>query len=349
MNVDQKLTAIRDLIQQDVGHRGLARDPLDNLLTATRNDFANACASIADHSSPSVAVVTGFIIPTVDPARPETDGPLGSIFLCRACRSLGIQIAILAEGDVRPSLWSALARLDLEREVFMVTLEPNWKRYPYSTPAPSAERGQILHGTIRVNVPNYTHLIAIERVGPNHTLDSLRRQPATTDRDVAAFAAAVPEPRRGRYFTMKGRDITDLMHPAHHVFERDEDQDTVVTVGIGDGGNEIGMGKLPWDTIRRNIPNGELVACRVPTDHLIVAGVSNWGAYAIAAGVALLRGVELPAELFDPNREREILRVMVEKGPLIDGVTGKQTATVDGLSWDDYIRPLVEIGKIVRG
>ena len=57
-----------------------------------------------------------------------------------------------------------------------------------------------------------------------------------------------------------------------------------VTIGIGDGGNEIGMGKIPHETIVKNIPNGDLIHCRVPTDHLIVAGVSNWGAYALAAG-----------------------------------------------------------------
>ena len=45
------------------------------------------------------------------------------------------------------------------------------------------------------------------------------------------------------------------------------------------------MGKMSWDVIRRNIPNGGLVACRVPADQLIVCGVSNWGAYGLAAGV----------------------------------------------------------------
>ena len=44
---------------------------------------------------------------------------------------------------------------------------------------------------------------------------------------------------------------------------------------LGDGGNEIGMGKIPHETIVKNIPNGDLIHCRVPTDHLIVAGVSN--------------------------------------------------------------------------
>jgi hypothetical protein len=62
------------------------------------------------------------------------------------------------------------------------------------------------------------------------------------------------------------------------------------SLGIGDGGNEIGMGKIRWEIIRRNIPRGGLVACRVPVDHLIVCGVSNWGAYGLAAGVLLLRG-----------------------------------------------------------
>ena len=120
-----------------------------------------------------------------------------------------------------------------------------------------------------------------------------------------------------------------------------------MTIGIGDGGNEIGMGKIPHATIVKNIPNGDLIHCRVPSDHLIVAGVSNWGAYALAAGVALLRGATLPAEMFDPDRERRILEKMVWS-KLVDGVTGRQTATVDGLSFDDYIKPLVEIGKIMR-
>src|SRR5205085_2062934 len=66
MNVDQKLTAIRDLIQQDVGNRGLARDPADNLLTATRDGFVEACRCIANEPQPTLAVVTGFFIPTAE-------------------------------------------------------------------------------------------------------------------------------------------------------------------------------------------------------------------------------------------------------------------------------------------
>ncbi len=126
----------------------------------------------------------------------------------------------------------------------------------------------------------------------------------------------------------------------------DKRRSGLTTIGIGDGGNEIGMGKIPWRTIQRNIPNGGLIACRVPTDFLIVAGVSNWGAYALAAGVALLRGRPLLPDLFDVERERDILRIMVEQGPLVDGVTGKPTVTVDGLAFEEYARPLRQLGEL---
>ena len=148
---------------------------------------------------------------------------------------------------------------------------------------------------------------------------------------------------------MRGRDITEFTAPAHLLFERTAGRTPrIATIGIGDGGNEIGMGKVPRDTIRRNIPNGELIACRVPTDHLIVAGVSNWGAYALAAGVLLLRGAKASPELFDPDRERRLLQVMVEQGPLVDGVTGQQTVTVDGLTWEQYAAPLPRLGELLR-
>jgi D-glutamate cyclase len=81
----------------------------------------------------------------------------------------------------------------------------------------------------------------------------------------------------------------------------------------------------------------------------IVAGVSNWGAYALAAGLFALQNLTPPKGLFDPDQERERLQAMVAAGPLVDGVTGQFTATVDGLRWDEYIKPLVVIRDILRG
>src|SRR5262245_4364983 len=295
MNVDQKLTAIRDIIQQDVGNRGLARDPKDNLIMACQDDFAKACASIANQKKPGIVVATGFFIPTGNPPTGETDGPLGALFIARSASFVQAQVLIATDNYCRPALQNGARFVELEDHIGMfmrcdhrlngrmgIGYVPELQSWPSPLP----------------------HLIALERVGP---------------------AAD------GRCRTMRGIDITEQVSAAHEIFEAEDRWETIATIGIGEGGNEIGMGKIPHETIVKNIPNGDLIHCRVATDHLIVAGVSNWGAYGLAAGVALLRGQQLPAELFDPDRERDILQVMVERGPLVDGVTGQQNDSVDGL------------------
>jgi hypothetical protein len=204
-----------------------------------------------------------------------------------------------------------------------------------------------------------THVVAIERVGPNHTWDSYQQQierlpPRVREEhpklSLNEFLELLPAKRQNRCFTMRRFDVTDQMSAAHDMFEMKSWPKNRLppTIGIGDGGNEIGMGKIPWDTIRRNISSGEVIACRIPTHYLIVAGVSNWGAYALAAGIYVLRGLKPPADLFDPDRERDILEVMVREGPLVDGVTGEQTATVDGLTWEQYAKPLIRIREILE-
>lgn len=166
------------------------------------------------------------------------------------------------------------------------------------------------------------------RVQPRALLIAIERSGPTAD---------------GHCRTMRGVEVTP------HVAEWNELFHLVrAEISIGDGGNEIGMGKIPHEMVVKNILNGDLIHCRVPADHLIVAGVSNWGAYALAAGVYVLRGMKPPADLFDPDREREILEVMVREGPLVDGVTGQQTATVDGLTWDEYVKPLIRIRGILE-
>src|SRR6185369_16734063 len=101
---DDRLNAIRDIIQRDVGRRGLATDPACNLLTECAGDFAAACKSLANTSDAGVAVVTGFLIPTAQPPAGETDGPLGAVYLARALTPLGIRVAILTDAFC----WSAL-------------------------------------------------------------------------------------------------------------------------------------------------------------------------------------------------------------------------------------------------
>lgn len=295
MTTDEKLAAILAAVQIDPGNRGLARDPHDNLFTATKGDFQKACTSVGIEHILGAAITTGFFIPSASPAAFETDGPLGAIFLQRALFACNIWTIPYVEGPISPSLIAASYFCELP--------------------------------VVDVGPEKWSHLIAIERSGPGVG---------------------------GRHYTMRGLDVTEHydarltknLKPTKRNLKLPPRQ--IVTIGIGDGGNEIGMGKIPHETIVKNIPNGDLIHCRVPTDHLIVAGVSNWGAYALAAGIFVLKGIKPPADLFDPDREKEILEVMVREGPLVDGVTGQQTATVDGLTWDEYVKPLIAIRDILE-
>jgi hypothetical protein len=334
------LDALRDLIQEDVGNRGLRADPTANLVNAFPGDFRAACASVAQAAQAAVAVVTGFYIPHATPPCGETDGPLGALFLARALTPLGIRVALVTDAFCGPALEAGLAACGLAKDVPLVILPPFAQ--PWDTFL------QTDWQTFVRSTFGLTHLIALERVGPSHTLASLERQlgPAASADVKQEFVRDLPPEHQDRCHTMRGLDITEQMSPAHLLFEAVQGRPGMTTIGIGDGGNEIGMGKMPWPVIRRNIPRGGLVACRVPTDHLIVCGVSNWGGYGLAAGVSLLRGRRPARALFDLPREQELLELLVAQGPLVDGVTGKPTATVDGMTFERYAEPLRRLAEL---
>lgn len=383
---DALLQSLRDLIQEDVAGRGLRTDPTANLITACPDDFAAACRSLAQTPQAKVLIVTGFHIAHGEPACCETDGPLGALFLIRALVPLGIEVIVVTDGSCVAALNAGLEVCHLQDQARVIQLPPDaWDEQGY--------QDWILGLTDRSTVP-LTHLLAIERVGPSHTLKSLQAQPALADlpaqyhrldvpsesegqdervltksmeivlqnrgmtpqqflalcRVVDDFDRDVPAEHRDRCHSMRGLDITSYTSPAHLLFDNAWRLDPpVVTIGIGDGGNEIGMGKIAWDVIRRNIPRGGQIACRVPADHLIVCGVSNWGAYGLGAGVRLLRGVPHDPDLYNVEREREVLQFMVDFGPLVDGVSGTQTASVDGLPFERYGEVLRRIGDLVGG
>ena len=96
---------------------------------------------------------------------------------------------------------------------------------------------------------------------------------------------------------------------------------TCPTIAIGDGGNEIGMGN-----IRGAIGTLDINASETGCDELLVADVSNWGAYGLVALLALWRGRDLLAEI----SPLAILNYLSEHGS-VDGVTRENTLTEDGL------------------
>lgn len=122
------------------------------------------------------------------------------------------------------------------------------------------------------------------------------------------------------YANMRGLSIGDYTAPVDEMFVKY--QGIIPSIGVGDGGNEIGMGKIAG-AIRRKLA---LEPCVVSTDILVIASVSNWGAYGITAALGRLCEKELL-----PSFEwvKGYIKKTVEMGS-VDGITHEKIISVDG-------------------
>ena len=144
----------------------------------------------------------------------------------------------------------------------------------------------------------------------------------------------------GRYYTMSAQDITEFTPPLDELFLQARALH-MATIAIGDGGNEIGMGNVA-ELVRRDIPHGERIACTVECDHLIVAGVSNWGAYGLVGALSVLAGRDL---LPSSAEAEDDLHAIVGAGAA-DGQTFRNEPTVDSQSLAANLAVLEEIRSV---
>jgi hypothetical protein len=145
---------------------------------------------------------------------------------------------------------------------------------------------------------------------------------------------------------MRGEDIGSYTAPLDDLFTAGPWD----TIAIGDGGNEIGMGAISRSLIAGHVTHGETIACVTAARHLIVAGVSNWGAYALIGALAALRedwrGTLLAC--LDETVDRAVLEATVEHGPAVDGVSRLRTLTVDNLDISTHHRILRMVRTMVE-
>ena len=281
------------ILALDLGGRGIASFFSPGAAVAAARALAGA---------ERVIIVTGFNVP---PGLPETDGPPGAAVLGRALRLLGASVRYVTDRAPADPLAATLQALDEPGEVDVYPELPGAARLLLEREQP-------------------THLISIERPGRCRTGDYL----SARGESVAKWNLPLDElfvvahALRKKPIKKKSEQATHggggLAAPAATI---------PVTLAIGDGGNEIGMGSVRARLAR----SGRLmarIACVVPVDHLVVAGTSNWGAYGIVAAMERLHGRPL---LHTGAVERQLIARCVEAGA-VDGITRKREPTVDGLS-----------------
>lgn len=128
----------------------------------------------------------------------------------------------------------------------------------------------------------------------------------------------------GKYRNMRGRDITDYNARIDHLFHSN-----APSVGIGDGGNEIGMGNLAKEVTQ--VESLVKIPCVTQTTKLMLASVSNWGGYGLAAALSALSGRNLLPSI---EEEQQLLRDTVDLGA-VDGMSAKQEYKVDGFTIEE--------------
>ncbi|NLT58721.1 MAG: DUF4392 domain-containing protein [Clostridiales bacterium] len=124
-----------------------------------------------------------------------------------------------------------------------------------------------------------------------------------------------------------------------------------LTVGIGDGGNEIGFGNV-YEAARELIVNGKTCACAcndgivtvTKVTHLFPVAISNWGAYVVCAALAI--ATRRPELCVTPEEERAMLMASIEL-ELMDGGTGLPRFAIDGVSGEASVGCVTMIKQIV--
>jgi D-glutamate cyclase len=209
-------------------------------------------------------VTSGWLMPGCYPYG-ETDGPIGAATLGRAlAKAFGARMVVLTEAEMVPCTTAACRAAGLN-----VLTEDDIARAP------------------RPPHPDLPICIVVPIPVPLEAAQSEAKRLFDAYRPKAILSVEKNGPNaEGKYCMVDGEDNSDCVIKAAE-FYYEAERRGVLTIGIGDRGNEIGFGAIA-DTPRRLLPFGEQATDGTVVDVLVTACVSNWGASGIAASLAAM-------------------------------------------------------------
>jgi len=141
----------------------------------------------------------------------------------------------------------------------------------------------------------------------------------------------------GTYLNMRGIDISEFNAKVDYLFDG-----TKPSVGIGDGGNEIGMGNLA--SVIPSIETLPKNPCVTKVNKLVITSVSNWGGYGLAAALSLVKGKNL---LLSVEEEQKLVKRSADMGA-VDGILNKPAYGADGFPLEEHSAPLRELHALLK-
>lgn len=154
--------------------------------------------------------------------------------------------------------------------------------------------------------------------------------------DLFIYVERLGRARDGRYYDMRKNDISEWVSPLDSYAA----ESGIPTIGVGDGGNEAGMGKFEKE-LSEIMPHYKDCLSIVSSDVCIPVDVSNWGAYGLAAVLSAQCGRYLG---HTADEERIIMRASLDAGA-VDGVSKRSEMSVDGLGIDEHMEIASELER----
>jgi len=127
----------------------------------------------------------------------------------------------------------------------------------------------------------------------------------------------------GKYRNFRGVDFSDYNAKIDYLFEQLPN-----SIGIGDGGNEIGMGNYKKEILDLGIYSNPSV---ITTKENIIASTSNWGAYGLIAAISKKIGKNFLPSVEEGKR---MIEQTVALGA-VEGMSGEPKPWVDGRSIEE--------------
>ncbi len=314
---------IEALVNLDLTERGVIRVLHGAACERFESPLCHAAARQILDAVPEgggVTFLTGFPeFPWIDRGIAETDGPVGAAVLARSLIKTRKAIPVFpCERHFAGAIEAALRGIGLSP-----------LRADRAAPRPGDPVCVVeaIDGPIDADAWLARHrpslLIAIERPGRSAT---------------------------GTYHSMSGTSVTHCLENLEDLFLAAAARGTL-TVAIGDGGNEVGMGALR-DVVERCVPNGKACGCgcgggiaaQSEAAVLVTSVVANLGASAIAASLALLTGQR--EALPSVELEMRALAACAAAGA-VDGQHNECVDSADGLGRSAYAAVLETIGALV--
>jgi D-glutamate cyclase len=159
-----------------------------------------------------------------------------------------------------------------------------------------------------------------------------------TDRYKPGAVIAVERPgpdEAGHFLTARKIDIRQHAYGPHLLF----DLPGVLSIGIGDGGNELGLGTL------RHILPPDHPSTVTEADHVLLGATSNWAAFGLVAALEITSGQT--GLLPEPQWGVQSLELISASGA-VDGMTAKPGISVDGFPAGDSVRILDRLATLTH-